>query len=133
MKLHTASLMVLLTQGNKSTAANPVLQITVCNAARKSSSTISFSLSSGFSPVLDDPFFQHTRCPLLRFRPQFPGFIPCFLVFMVFLTPLSKLGRILFLICMPHVEVWRFKFHQTLIGEPYAHMRTYAFPPLPTS
>lgn len=74
MKLHTAVLLVLLTQGNKSTAANPLLQITACKSTRKASSVISFSWSSGLSPVLD-LFFRHTRRPALRFKPWFPGFL----------------------------------------------------------
>lgn len=42
-RLHTAILLILLTQRNKSTAANPALQITACNATRKASSVFSFS------------------------------------------------------------------------------------------
>lgn len=57
VRLHTAILLVLLTQRNRSTAANPALQITVCKATKKASSIISFSLSSGFSPVPSDPSF----------------------------------------------------------------------------
>lgn len=116
MKLQTAILLALLTQGNKSTAANHVLQITACKSTRKASSIILFSLSSGFSPVLDDPFFRHARCPVLRFRSQFPGLLYSLLFsFHSILTHTHpspcKPGRILFLICMPCVEVWRFKFH----------------------
>lgn len=57
MKLHTANLLVLLTQGNTDTAANPALTISACKAPSKASYIISFSLSSGFRLVLDYPFF----------------------------------------------------------------------------
>lgn len=58
VRLHTAILLILLTQRNRSTAANPALQITACQPTGKISSIFSFSLSSGFSPVPDDPSFS---------------------------------------------------------------------------
>lgn len=81
VRLHTAILLILLTQRNKSTAANPALQITACNATRKASSVFSFSPTWRFSPVPDDPSF-----PLYVLQwdsdPDFLAcFTPCFFYF----------------------------------------------------
>lgn len=71
VRLHTAILLILLTQRNRSTAANPALQITACQPTGKISSIFSFSLSSGFSPVPDDPSFS---LYLLQWHPD-PDFL----------------------------------------------------------
>lgn len=72
VRLHTAILLILLTQRNKSTAANPALQITACKAPRKASSIFSFRLSSGLSPLPADPSYSFY---VLQFRPWFPGLL----------------------------------------------------------
>lgn len=117
-------LLVLLTQRNKSTAANPALQITACKATRKASSITSFSLSSGFSPVLDDQSFSFYVLSWDSDPHFLACFTPCFLFFTVFETPLSKPARILFLICTPRVEAWRFKVYHSLVRPPVLTLGT---------
>lgn len=64
--------------------------------------------------------FLYMSCPEIQTLISFlPCFTPCCLVFMVFETPLSKPGRMLFLICMPCVEEWRFKVYHSLVRPLY--------------